>query len=542
MTKEQINILNEKCVAITIDGESNFVSSDFIYNTFSIKDYNGFKILMKNLEDKSKIKSIVINKGELLLDEIKELQGLESISCSFNLDLNTLKKIMAYFPNIKTLSFNTIDLEVYDNYEKFDIEIITSDPKYNLSSNNICFWGLNKFAVKKYGYLEIKIPFNEDLYKDLFNICKTIGTLSLRDGSFEQYIDVVNFIKEKNIKVRSIYINVKNQNYEDIDKLKELENEGSEIFLSYNDGWATIEEFKNMRATLNYYVDLIKDANLSPVEQVMYAYDLVKSIDYKKEEEGQDFSISRKVSGFVNEGLIVCVGYTKLLSQILKELGIEMFETLVAIYDENLENLTDDQLYNPNNEDFTHSRGIIRIDDEKYDIHGVFSLDATGDRNGKEDSGLDWYYYFLIPLKKYKEKFKNDSFPILFSHFLKKIKPKNKTIFERFIMAELEKFALPINLEHDELKNQLKSFFDGKDFGEEYEKVMQTEGLTRKQFKEILRNVRMAEGYPEYMIKEEIVRVSYLNGYNPQNIKQMTEDDWEIMKLLGVELERPKDR
>ena len=176
-----------------------------------------------------------------------------------------------------------------------------------------------------------------------------------------------------------------------------------------------------MRETLNYYKNLILEANLSPLEKVTFAYDIIKSFHYQ---EAEDRSISRNIHSIVRDGKIVCVGYAAFLSQLLKEVGIDSFSISTSVP-------TKDGIKG-------HQRNVVKIKDDKYSVDGVFALDATWDsakdlikivdENGKEDivrsskkqenqtkekeyDNLSLYEYFLVPASEYQKVFSGEKMP-----------------------------------------------------------------------------------------------------------------------------------
>lgn len=60
----------------------------------------------------------------------------------------------------------------------------------------------------------------------------------------------------------------------------------------------------------------IKKYNLSPIEQVMYVYDLIKKREYKDDEK--DRKKSRDLDKVILSDTMVCAGYSNLLNAILK--------------------------------------------------------------------------------------------------------------------------------------------------------------------------------------------------------------------------------
>ena len=95
----------------------------------------------------------------------------------------------------------------------------------------------------------------------------------------------------------------------------------------------------------------------------MLAYDIVKSFPYKERKD--NLRIPREVATIIKDGNIVCVGYSQLLSQILKETGVDSYTISTSV---------------PVGDDVIgHERNVIVVDDDKYDIHGNYAFDVTWD-------------------------------------------------------------------------------------------------------------------------------------------------------------------
>ena len=156
--------------------------------------------------------------------------------------------------------------------------------------------------------------------------------------------------ENKNKGYGKIIINCENITYDDMDSLDDY---ADDILLKYSHNMCTLEEFKSMRATIDYYKGLILAQDLSPLEQLTYTYDLIKSLEY---EDSNDKALSREIHSIIKSGKIVCVGYSRLIAQILSELGFSCYILDVCKKDNPKEG---------------HNRLVIRVVDEKYGIDGT---------------------------------------------------------------------------------------------------------------------------------------------------------------------------
>ena len=153
------------------------------------------------------------------------------------------------------------------------------------------------------------------------------------------------------------------------------------ILFQYSDIPIPYEEFYGMYNYLMEIVDFIKYYDLSPFEQVILAYDIVKSRIYKEEDETESYRMSRDLNEIIKGNKIVCTGFSNLLDFILKQLN---FKTRIV-------------LLNYLNSETGHQKNLIYLDDEKYGINNAFLLDPTWDSKNNDDY-LENYKHFLRPI------------------------------------------------------------------------------------------------------------------------------------------------
>lgn len=272
--------------------------------------------------------------------------------------------------------------------------------------------------------------------------------------------------------INTIEFKIDKMDYEniDLDTLEEIYNSTNFNLCYDNYDHVSFDEFKGLVESIKYYRSIINEGNLSPVEKVMYAYDIMKTFSYK---ESKNKSESRNLHKIIETGNIVCVGYSEMLKNILtgldKNIGIDIIHT--SGNDKGIE--------------YNHARNIVRIDDEKYNMHGIYALDSTWD-SVKEDSNhklgenynaLDLYRYFLIPMtNEYKAAFPNESEPYI-------VDSSNCKFFgyEKLFNESLT-------------KNKLDTYFN-------------INRPNLEEFIKMLTSVRLNEGFTKEDIKEEVNKV-----------------------------------
>ena len=114
---------------------------------------------------------------------------------------------------------------------------------------------------------------------------------------------------------------------------------------------------------------------------------------YKLDEE--NYYKSSDVSSVLTGDSIVCAGYSNVFNAILKCLNIKAAPLI--------------------SKEAKHQRSIIYVQDEKYNIDGVYVFDPTWDRRkNKEDKEyINRYNYFAIPLSVSNETAKDELYKAL---------------------------------------------------------------------------------------------------------------------------------
>ncbi len=308
------------------------------------------------------------------------------------------------------------------------------------------------------------------------------------NGDISRLKDILQELEKIEIIPDTIIISVENKDY-DYRIFKELKGLKANVELYYGDiETATIEEFVTMRETINYYKDLIRQSNLSPLEEITFAYDLMKSFDYK---EGELASDSRSIHKCIKLGKIVCVGYSEFLNQLLSELGYRIDTLNANVIEENGKY---------SNLDANHVRNIIRIDDDKYNIHMVAALDTTWDGNLKKEEvhrkRLDWeapltsidqvlsYIYFLIPKNEYTYVFNDKEIPSIFYY-------EPEAFAENY--EYLPRIERPVQ-SVDQGRYHIQRLFD-KEEKDLIATYINADRPPFEIFKEVINNVKKAEGY-----------------------------------------------
>ena len=352
---------------------------------------------------------------------------------------------------------------------------------------------------------------------------KEISKLTIPSNNIKAIINLVNNL-ERSAPIKKINIHCDNQTHEDMHYLKALDRK-YDLKIDYGSCMeTTYEEYQNMRSTIDWYKELISDSQLSPIEKVAYAYDILKTFKYTEDQE--DLNRSRYIPAIVTDGKIVCVGYSNFLKQLLAEIDIKAETIGVSTLDKN-------------GAEVGHERNLIRVDDDKYNIHGIYVFDATWDSvkeelsivndNGKhivtdkpeereileKFNALSLYRYFLVPLSEYEQRYPEDSLPHIYKSY------KNNNLEEILdYSAKRREGEFPKITSNIDLitQDEIKSLFEPDEGVLTIKKYIEAKRPTLETFKEIITNVRKHEGYSPEAIRDDIEKnIEMHNMLSEQN-------------------------
>lgn len=160
-----------------------------------------------------------------------------------------------------------------------------------------------------------------------------------------------------------------------------------------NDNPVKLSDFIKTKNIIEELLKRVKKFEFSPIEQIMYVYDIVRDRVYTKENADENYAISRDLTNILLGDKIVCVGYAHLFDILLKKLG---FKTMLY------------KIYNPNTK-IGHVRNIVYIEDDKYEVKGVYFFDTTWDSKKTDNIHL-YSYRFFAKTKTEIEEYQNDEY------------------------------------------------------------------------------------------------------------------------------------
>ena len=208
-------------------------------------------------------------------------------------------------------------------------------------------------------------------------------TLSI-NGTVE---DIIEFLNNNVIQCDKIVLSPKDEYMVEITNNKFIEkliDNLDSINNIYVEGSGNREAVKllDYKRTIEYIDNIaakIKEKDLSPIEQLMYIYDIVRDRLYIKEDDDEDYTVSRDLTSVTSGEKIVCLGFAEIFDKIVKKLGFKSKVHTIYDYDKVK----------------GHARNMVYVKDDKYSMNGIYTFDLTyGNKKDDSDRHFDSYFYF----------------------------------------------------------------------------------------------------------------------------------------------------
>ena len=180
--------------------------------------------------------------------------------------------------------------------------------------------------------------------------------------------------------------------------LSELDKGNISIAYQYKNSAAKPSEVYKTACAINSMTADIEKYKFSPIENVMYVYNMLKQRPYN--ESSRDIYASRDLHKVLFGDNIVCVGYVNVMAAILKNLNVNCIPLVI------------EKKGNSNG----HQRGLSYIKDKCYEIDGVYVFDPTLDRKTiGNPNGTN--KYFGISISTSESQMKSKIYPYLCMDF-----------------------------------------------------------------------------------------------------------------------------
>lgn len=528
---------NEK-IDLSISYDENTLKTIYVFKKLN-------DLIINNLPRSIKSMTIPVDFVSNNLEALKEFKSLEEISFnSYRFLTSEELKFLSENTSIKRINFGGYIFNT-ENYKGsifistsggnkilFDDIVINNDNENsNIKENTLEVKSINNFSIedldKVFPYIKsninkVKVKTNTGEYS--IDISGKDISIEVTDPDMNISAYLFNYFKNKGYNVNDVCFcltdfmrNPVVKDYTDfdyslLDSLSTLVN--LKVNYEGNTKTSSYDDFKGLVMSMKWYRSLLNDYDLSPVEKLAFGYDIMKTFEYK-EATNEDVFESREPYKIIKTGNIVCVGYTNMLAEILKGTeGISFTDFSVSCYKEDDKTLSG-----------YHSRGLVKVDDDKYDIHGVYVVDPTWDsykkngnkRLGNDYTALDLYTYFLISPEDYKKVFPHDSVP---NFFKKDYEYLNLNMDNLDSYNELSDKDFT---DKDLFTFNFKELFDSSVSNERKLEYLKGKKLNKKTIMEIVRNTRLAEGFSKENVDKEMDKIlEYYNKLSNLEIDSLT--------------------
>lgn len=434
--------------------------------------------LISNTIENTKNREISIFNTDLITDEvidaISKNENIETIELGYYKDyiLNerNMNKLLEN-SNIKEIKTANLEDNILFNYNPR----ITCEKQCNMYDT--CLYLKDIYDDKKNDlYLRISKDLTIKEIENIKNILSMVPnkTIKIDFQNKSKFYEIIENLKNNKIEL-GLDSNFTLEEYEYLAKYDNIN------FISGGQKHSPKKIFEREKI-YNLIIEEVKNKDLSPLEQYMYLYNITKLFKEYKEAPDDQKVLSRNNEYTLFNEYMVCVGYATLLETLVKKLDNPFIKT--TTFSTDVDNVG-------------HRRCLTKINDEKYDIDGIYISDPTWDsvkyydKEGKNISHVDFYNHMLMTKEEVNSDHHNYSTDI------------TDIIFDKnFNFEKLERKYLI-----DMARYDLEYLFDTK--------------LTEEQFKEKCQNMKQEEITGEIII--EAITNIYQEIYS--NSKQDKIDD-----------------
>lgn len=352
---------------------------------------NKFKKDLENNKSSINIPDFIFS--EKIIDEILKEDGYNNNyhinECTNNFDISDKLK--------QKIKDNHLQLRVF--YRQKDSEEIST--KYIIGYNTMK-------DLKETPTLRLEMPIDNETIANLIyvNPSATItirANAKLKIDELAYFKSIINVLNELNTHNKNYNIKIEFKNRELLRISNMLNMIPNNINLTLVDNKFNnydLETYKKEEEKIEKLISPIRDSNLSPFEKYLAVYDIVKKFKpYKENVENPEQA--RDLCYILNEEneYIVCVGFANLLEELLYRVGINNKRISASVdvsYDKGY------SMEEVNLDNVGHARNIILLNDDKYNIHGIYLSDSTWDN----DLENDYYLNALMTFDRKKEAYR----------------------------------------------------------------------------------------------------------------------------------------
>ena len=216
---------------------------------------------------------------------------------------------------------------------------------------------------------------------------------------------------------------------------KDISFDNLNIIVKASDYDYILNEFMEEEEYLENMVKDIKKSNLSPLEKYLGVYTITKN--FKKYKDSINLEEARVLHYILKNDYIVCLGYISLLEALCEIVGINCKPFLIMVDRSYKDGFSVSEI--PVNK-AGHARALVSIDDEKYNVHGIYVSDPTWD-NSKENNYFNHALTTLDKMRMSERMFWFDTdYPILDIHSFDEYNKIVNYLIDYFIREKSKRF------------------------------------------------------------------------------------------------------
>ena len=345
----------------------------YINSKYYSENQNEIQEIICAVIDKIKSDKFSIKNKELISNIV-----IEAISKNKNLKIVSLTEYAK--ENIYTLTRQDYEILKKGSIEKIKTNSVSDDLVENFDP--IISFNYDRPLISNYSYGELTniegtLYLDKITINDIENI-KYINNpnliLQIEEKNIEDSLPVSKRLQELT-KPNQVVIKVENKEkvYNKIKSSKNYQSENIFVSLPEQVNSYSIKDFLKYETTL--YNILKPTKILSPFEKYIYIYNVVKQFKTYKEDNDNKRN-ARNLYDILDNEYMVCVGYSKLLRDLLKKVNINSIERNVSV-DTSYDRKSENELAVAKKA--SHARAYIHIEDQKYNINGFYIADPTWD-------------------------------------------------------------------------------------------------------------------------------------------------------------------
>lgn len=421
------NLELEMVVGIFIDGEE-----DYSYDGFSVNISEKFYLENKDMIDtfikkvcsykRQFVKSLYFISRFHMTKEyfglLKENETLQTITLHNHCLTKEEFNLLIQNKSLTEINSSSISPELSNCYDKRLGAVMKKHLTDFLTVRNIIF----DDKLRIYEKLTEEQATEICKYLEKRKVQGTLNFSSQNDGRLvKKIIDKFESIIGKNTEDKAISIEIEKRHDFDYRAFTDEKQNATITVITETDEPTDMNTFIKTEKELRKLIEPLEEHKdeLSPFEKHLWLHNLVATFrKYKKETNEGEWKESRYLNKLLFNDYLVCVGFSYLNMDLAKRLSLESWEDAAC------SNRKERKL-----NEYTHSINLSYIEDNKYDIKGVYLSDTTFDNH--EDKDLFVFNHFFITPDKYESHLKD-----MFSSGYSLLNIKDKEEFLRILKGD----------------------------------------------------------------------------------------------------------